>query len=84
MGQGSIDIKRMDDLDLPRFGLLKLDCERYELEILKGGRETILKYKPIIIVEQHPDTEFCAGTFLKNHGAVQLARVKKDYVFGWS
>jgi len=84
MGQGSIDIKRMDDLNLPRFGLLKLDCERYELEILKGGRETILKYKPIIIVEQHPDTEFCAGTFLKNHGAVQLARVKKDYVFGWS
>ena len=83
MGNGSIDIKRMDDLDLPKFGLLKLDCERYELEILKGGIETILKYKPIIIVEQHPDTEFCAGTFLKSYGAVQLDRVKKDYVFGW-
>ena len=84
MGKGSIVIKRMDDLDLPKFGLLKLDCERYELEILKGGIETILKYKPIIIVEQHPDTEFCAGTYLMSHGAVQLARVKKDYVFGWS
>ena len=84
MGKGTIEIKRMDDLDLPKFGLLKLDCERYELEILKGAIETILKYKPIIIVEQHPDTEFCAGTFLKSHGAVQLARVKKDYVFGWS
>ena len=84
MGKGTIQIKRMDDLDLPKFGLLKLDCERYELEILKGAIETILKYKPIIIVEQHPDTEFCAGAFLKSHGAVQLARVKKDYVFGWS
>jgi FkbM family methyltransferase len=84
MGKGSIDIKRMDDLDLPKFGLLKLDCERYELEILKGSIETILKYKPIIIVEQHPDTEFCAGAFLKSHGAVQLDRVKKDYVFGWN
>ncbi len=84
MGKGSIDIKRMDDLALPKFGLLKLDCERYELEILKGGIETILKYKPIIIVEQHPDTEFCAGTYLKGFGAVQLDRVKKDYVFGWS
>ena len=83
MGKGSISIKRIDDLDLPKFGLLKLDCERYELEILKGGIETILKYKPIIIVEQHPDTEFCAGSFLKKHGAVQLDRVKKDYVFGW-
>lgn len=83
MGNGSIDIKRMDDLDLPKFGLLKLDCERYELEIIKGGINTILKYKPIIIVEQHPDTEFCAGTYLKQHGAKELARVKKDYVFGW-
>lgn len=84
IGSGNINIKRMDDLDLPKFGLLKLDCERYELEILKGGIQTILKYKPIVIVEQHPDTEFCAGTFLKSHGAVQLDRVKKDYVFGWN
>jgi len=84
LGNGNIDLKRMDDLDLPKFGLLKLDCERYELEILKGGIETILKYKPIIIVEQHPDTEFCAGTFLKKHGAIELAKVKKDYVFGWN
>ena len=83
LGKGSIEIKRMDDLNLPKFGLLKLDCERYELEVIKGGIQTILKYKPIIIVEQHPDMEFCAGHFLKEHGAKELGRVKKDYVFGW-
>lgn len=83
IGTGTITIKRMDDLDLPKFGLLKLDCERYELEVLKGGIETILKYKPIIICEQHSDTGNSAGMFLESHGARKLANVKKDYIFGW-
>jgi len=83
LGKGTIELKRMDDLDLPKFGLLKIDCERHELEVLKGATETILKYKPIIVCEQHPDTEYCAGTYLKNIGAVQLTNVRKDYIFGW-
>jgi FkbM family methyltransferase len=83
IGKGTIDIKRMDDLGLPKFGLLKIDCERYELEVLKGGTETILKYKPIIVVEQHPDTEYCAGAYLKSLGAKQITNVRKDYIFGW-
>lgn len=83
VGTGTIDIKRMDDLNLPRFGLLKIDCERHELEVIKGGVETILKYKPIIVCEQHPDTDYCAGTFLKSLGAKQITNVRKDYIFGW-
>jgi len=83
IGKGSIDIKRMDDLNLPRFGLLKIDCERFELEVLNGGIETILKYKPIVVVEQHPDTEYCAGKFLKEYGAKEITNVRKDYIFGW-
>jgi len=83
IGTGSIDIKRMDDLNLPKFGLLKIDCERHELEVLKGGVETILKYKPIIVVEQQPDVEYCAGNFLKNLGAKEITNVRKDYIFGW-
>lgn len=83
IGNGNIEIKRMDDLDLPKFGLLKIDCERHELEVLKGGTDTILKYKPIIVVEQHPDTEYCAGAYLKSLGAKELSKVRKDYIFGW-
>ena len=83
MGAGSIEIKRLDDLDLPQFDLLKIDCERYDLEVLKGSIETILEYKPIIVVEQHHDTDLCAGNFLKENGAVQLDNVRKDYIFGW-
>ena len=46
-GQYIIRLQRMDDLNLPTFGLLKIDCEGHELEVIKGGVETIIKYKPI-------------------------------------
>ena len=83
IGTGSIDIKRMDELNLPKFGLLKIDCEGHELEVIKGGEQTILKYKPIVIVEQHPESEYCAATYLKDLGAKQISNVRKDYIFGW-
>ena len=83
VGTGSIDIKRMDDLNLPKFGLLKIDCERHELEVLKSAIETILKYKPIIVCEQQADTDECAGLFLKSYGAREITNVRKDYIFGW-
>jgi len=83
VGQGSIDIKRLDDLNLPKFGLLKIDCERHELEVLKGAMDTILKYKPIIVCEQQADTNECAGMYLKSFGAREITNVRKDYIFGW-
>ena len=83
VGQGSINIKRLDDLNLPKFGLLKIDCERHELEVLKGAMDTLLKYKPIIVCEQQADTDECAGLFLKSFGAREITNVRKDYIFGW-
>ena len=83
VGTGNIVIKRMDDLDLPKFGLLKIDCERHELEVLKGAMGTILKYKPIIVCEQQADTNECAGMYLKSFGAREITNVRKDYIFGW-
>ena len=83
VGTGDIVIKRMDDLNLPKFGLLKIDCERHELEVLKGATETILKYKPIIVCEQHADTNYNAGAYLKSIGAKEITNVRKDYIFSW-
>lgn len=82
-GTGNINVKKLDDLDIPKFGLIKIDCERHELPILEGAIQTILKHKPIVIVEQHADTEYCAGEYLKSYGAKELTNVRKDYIFGW-
>jgi len=84
IGSGTIEIKKLDELDLPKFGMLKIDCERHELQVLQGAKETILKYKPIIICEQHPDTDYNAGEYIKDViGAVELGNVRKDYIFGF-
>jgi FkbM family methyltransferase len=82
LGNGNITIKKFDDLNIPKFGMMKLDCETYELEVLKGATETILKYKPILIVEQHVKHKE-AGTYLKSIGAKEITNVRKDYIFGW-
>lgn len=80
---GSIELKTLDELDLPKFGLIKVDCERHDLQVLQGAEKTLLKYKPVIVVEQHPDTDYCAGAYLKSLGAMEITNVRKDYVFIW-
>lgn len=50
-GKGTIPVDKLDSFDIaPDF--LKIDCEGYEYFVLRGGENTIKKYKPVIIVEQ--------------------------------
>ena len=44
-------MKRLDDLNISNFDILLADVEGKEYELLKGGKNKIKMYKPIIIVE---------------------------------
>jgi len=44
-------MKRLDDTDIKEFDLLIIDIEGKEHEMLSGGKEKILEYKPIILIE---------------------------------
>jgi len=44
-------MKKLDDLNISNFDVLLADVEGKEYELLKGGKNKIKKYKPIIIVE---------------------------------
>lgn len=41
----------IDSLDLPKVDFMKVDTEKTEWLVLKGAKETIIKYKPIILLE---------------------------------
>lgn len=52
-GAGHIPMLTIDLLDLPVCDLIYLDIEGYELPALRGAKETIAKYRPVIALEDN-------------------------------
>ena len=50
-----VPMRTLDDFDLPVLDFLKLDCEGYEVFIVRGARETLTRCKPCVMVEQKPE-----------------------------
>jgi hypothetical protein len=46
-----VEVKRLDDLNLHRCRMMKIDVEGMELGVLKGGVETIRRLRPALYVE---------------------------------
>jgi FkbM family methyltransferase len=46
-----IEIKRLDDYAFADVGIIKVDVEGHELEVLRGAEKTILREKPLLLVE---------------------------------
>lgn len=89
IGAGSIPMYRLDSLNLPRIDYIKIDCEGYENTILRGAKSTILRDRPIMVVEHkkhqdvgHADIDQALST-LVSWGAKVLTHVKSDYILGW-
>lgn len=78
--------------DEPIIDFIKIDCEGFEQFIVQGGEGVIRQHKPVMIVEQKPETGMEARygvtttgavDLLKNWGARVLAAKQGDYVVGW-
>jgi len=83
---------KLDAFDFQYVDLMKVDCEGYELFVLKGAVETLKAHKPCVIVEQKPETggaqRYGIGTtdavhFLQSLGAVARAGIQGDYILSW-
>lgn len=66
---------------------IKIDCEGYEMFVLQGGRETIQRCKPAIIVEQKPGNgqhfglgQTDAVRLLEGWGYVQRDVIAGDHI----
>lgn len=54
---GTIDVKveTLDQQGLENVKFIKIDVEGFETQVLKGGRETILRDKPVLYIEDDRD-----------------------------
>lgn len=51
LGYISVPVRTLDSLELPKVAMMKIDVEGFELEVLKGARETIMRDSPIMYIE---------------------------------
>ena len=84
-----VELKKLDDYELTNVDFIKIDVEGYENQVVLGAKETLLRNKPIIIVEQKGfsdrfnETQFEAVDTLKSYGAKVIDQVVKDYILSW-
>lgn len=90
-----VRIRRLDDTDPPldMVDLVKIDCEGFELFVVRGAAEMLKRCKPCVIVEQKPETGMAdrygtgvkdAVTFLQSLGAQPRTVLQGDHVMSWN
>lgn len=89
IGQGAIPMVTLDSMNLPCVDYIKIDCEGFENNILLGAKETILRHRPMVVVEDkhhrdvgHTDTDSALDTLL-SWGARVLKTIGNDRIVGW-
>lgn len=87
---GEIDACPLDHFNLQDVDFIKIDCEGYELPVLKGAVNTIEKFRPCIVVEQKGDMaqkygfeKLGAVKFLTDMGYKLRGEISGDYILSW-
>lgn len=74
---GNVNMYRLDDIQLDSCDLIHLDIEGYEAEALRGARETIEEFKPVVIVEKGSGNDVLLDMGYK---CVKMLRMDHIYV----
>lgn len=87
LGHGDIVMRTLDSYALPELDLLKIDCEGFEENVLRGAVETLQRCRPVVIVEQKRDMARKFGLepqggvrFLLELGWRQHAEIGGDFI----
>jgi FkbM family methyltransferase len=76
LNYNTVSMTNIDSFDLPRLDFLKLDIEGYEPGALRGGLETIRKYRPWMWIEYYD----CVSTY-NQHEIKSILEPLGDYSF---
>lgn len=52
-----VRIRPLDSLELPACGLIKIDVEGFETQVLRGARQTIARCRPLLYVENDREAQ---------------------------
>lgn len=81
------EMRTLDSYEVEHVSFIKIDCEGYELPVLKGGEQTIKRSMPIIIVEQKPGKAQAYGyeeteavSWLIERGYCVAKKMSGDYI----
>lgn len=89
---GNFDVEQttLDSFGFENVDFIKIDVEGWEHNVIKGGIETIRKWKPTIILEQKPNNaelhglkQFGASNLLRKMGMRVAAEVSGDLIMVW-
>ena len=80
---GDYEFKPLDSLELKeKIDLIKIDVEGAEMEVLRGGIETIKKNKPIIVIESFDKKDQVdAFLFALGYEHIDTIREGEDYIY---
>jgi len=84
---GNVDIKTLDSFNFDCVDIIKIDAEGYEIPVLQGARETIVKNKPWIQIEankashRYGYTKKMLHEFLLDLGMVRVAKKWPDQIW---
>jgi FkbM family methyltransferase len=85
-----VETALLDDFAFRDVDFIKVDCEGYELHVLRGAEQTILGNKPVMIVEQKPGKgsrygyeDDAAVKYLQGLGMKIHTVLAGDYIMSW-
>jgi FkbM family methyltransferase len=87
---GDIEQSTLDSFNLDNVDFLKIDCEGYELNVLLGAHKTLLRCKPVVVVEQkgnmiekYGQEKLGAVNHLVDLGAKVVSEISGDFILKW-
>ena len=84
----STKVVTIDSFNLESLDYLKLDVEGFEWAALKGGEESIKRFKPVVQIEEKKLRHYykspqTAREFLEELGYKEVLKINNDVVFVW-
>lgn len=78
---GIFQVKTIDSYDILNVSLIKIDTEGYEIKVLQGAEETIVKCRPIILIEIAEANKDAAEHMMKKWKYKKVSESSENYIF---